>query len=86
MSYKKMAEIKSVILIAVSLMVIAVIFPIALALIGTADEYLVSNVSGTEVYLTDVIDPSILTLLTVLLPIIAIISIVMYFLPRTKKA
>ena len=84
-----MAEIKNVILIAVSLMVIAVIFPIALGLIGIAGDYVITPFNATgqnesAVLLSDVVSPALITLLTVLIPIIAIISIVMYFLPKMK--
>lgn len=77
-----MAEIKNVILLAVALMVVAVIFPIALGLIGNAGNVLVN---GTHT-LDEVVDPSIITLLTVLLPIIAIIAVVLFFLPKVKKS
>lgn len=80
-----MAEIKNVIIIAVTLMVIAVVFPIALGLISGAGDTMVS-INGTETALSELVDPSVLTLLTVLLPIIAVIGIVMYFLPRGKSA
>ncbi len=83
----KLAEIKNVILLAVALMVVAVIFPIALGLIGNAGNVVInSTVNATSGdTLTDVVDPSIITLLTVLLPIIAIIAVVLFFLPKVKK-
>lgn len=77
-----MAQIKDVILLAVALMVVAVIFPIALGLIGNAGNVVVNTTSGDT--LIDVVDPSIITLLTVLLPIIAIIAVVLFFLPKVK--
>lgn len=79
-----MAEIKNVILLAVALMVVAVIFPIALGLIGNAGNV---QVNGTAVpaTLSEVVDPAIITLLTVLLPIIAIIAVVLFFLPKVKS-
>ena len=75
-----MASIKQVILLAVALMVVAVIFPIALGLIGNAGNVVVNATSGAT--LSDVVDPSVVTLLTVLLPIIAIIAVVLFFLPK----
>ena len=82
-----MAQIKDVILLAVALMVVAVIFPIALGLIGNAGNVIVnSTVNATNSRLSDVVDPSIITLLTVLLPIIAIIAVVLFFLPKVKKS
>lgn len=67
-------------------MVVAVIFPIALGLIGNAGNVIVSNATGTPQTLADVVDPSIITLLTILLPIIAIIAVVLFFLPKVKKS
>ena len=76
------ANIKQVILIAISLIVIATILPLAIGLISGAGDVLISNVSGVEKTLSDIADPSVITLLTVLLPILAVIGITMYFLPR----
>ena len=89
------SRIKQVILLAVALMVIAVIYPIALGLIGNAGNVPFTYATqpygnSTVVYITetlaDVIDPSIITLLTVLLPIIAIIAVVLFFLPTIKSS
>jgi hypothetical protein len=77
-----MANFNKVIKLAVALIIIAVIFPIALGLIGNAGNVVVNATSGDT--LADVIDPTVLTLLVVLLPIIAIISVVMMFLPKGK--
>lgn len=76
------ANIKQVILIAVALIVIATILPLAIGLISVSGETLISNVSGVEKTLADVCDPAVLSLLTILLPILAVISITMYFLPK----
>lgn len=72
--------VRSVITIAVSLMVIALILPLGLGLLGMAGDVMVSNVSGTVKYLKDVIDPSVLTLLTILIPILAVIGIAVSFI------
>ena len=71
-----------IVMLAVALIIVAVIFPIALGLLGGAGNYIVNATSGAT--LADVIDPAVLTLLTVLIPIIAIIAVVLYFLPRSK--
>jgi len=82
-----LAEIKNVILLAVALMVVAVIFPIALGLIGNAGNVVINaTVNATNRTLAEIVDPSIITLLTVLLPIIAIIAVVLFFLPKVKKS
>ena len=68
--------VKSVIMIAVSLMVIALILPLGLGLLGLAGDTIVN---GTQT-LADVVDPSVLTLLTVLIPILAVIGIAIGFI------
>ena len=84
-----MATYTKIIMLAVSLIIIAVIFPIALGLIGNAGNVIITETGGAglneTLSLSDVIDPTVLTLLVVLLPIIAIISVVMYFLPKSKS-
>ena len=77
-----MAGYTKIIMLAVALIIVAVIFPIALGLIGNAGNVVVNATSGET--LADVIDPTVLTLLVTLLPIIAIIAVVMYFLPKSK--
>jgi hypothetical protein len=67
--------VKDVIMIAVSLMVIALILPLGLGLLGLAGDTIVN---GTTT-LSEVIDPAVLTLLTVLIPILAVIGIAVSF-------
>lgn len=76
-------SIKQVILVAISLVVIATILPLGLGLIANAGETIID--ATTNETLADVIDPSVLTLLTVLLPVLAVIGITMYFLPRVGE-
>lgn len=73
--------VKQVIMVVVSLMVIALIFPIGLGLISAAGDTIV-YINGTGSALSTLVDPSVLMLLTVLLPILAVIGLVMYFIPR----
>ena len=75
---------RKVITLAVALIIVAVIFPIALGLIANAGNVIVNATSGET--LADVLDPTVLVLLVVLLPIIAIISVVMMFLPKAKSS
>lgn len=75
---------RKVITLAVALIIVAVIFPIALGLIANAGNVIVNATSGET--LADVLDPTVLVLLVVLLPIIAIISVVMMFLPKSKSS
>lgn len=67
-------------MIVISLVVIAVIFPLGLGLISAAGDSNVT-VNGVATPLSTLVDPAVLTLLTVLLPILAVIGIVLYFLP-----
>ena len=78
-------NVKQIIGIAVSLMVVALILPLGLGLIGlSADTVLVPfNATGlneSAITFTNAVDPSILTLLTVLIPILAVIGIAVAFI------
>jgi len=75
------ANVKQVILVVVSLIVIATIMPLAIGLISNAGNTIINAQNQT---LSDVSDPAVITLLTVLLPILAIIGITMYFIPKLK--
>ena len=79
-------SIKYIIMAVVALIVIAVLFPIGLGLIGNAGETWVgltgANGTSTSDQLKNLVDPTVLILLTVLVPILAVIGIVMFFLPR----
>jgi len=66
------------------LIVIATILPLAIGLISDAGNTIINATSGET--LSDVADPSVITLLTILLPILAVIGITMYFLPKMKGA
>lgn len=76
-------DIKRVILIAVALMVIGIIIPIAVGLIANAGNVIVDTT--TNATLAQTADPSVVLMIEVLIPIIAVIAIVLMFLP-TKKA
>jgi len=67
-------SVKGVIMIAVSLMVIALILPLGLGLISGAGDTMIT-VNGTSTALSELVDPSVLVLLTVLIPILAVIGI-----------
>ena len=77
--------VKEVIMIAVSLMIIALILPLGLGLLGLAEDtiivvYNATGLNESAILLKDVIDPSVLTILTVLIPILAIIGIAIKFI------
>jgi len=76
---------KDIITIAVALMIIAVIIPMSLGLLAVAGEYVVSVANATGqgeaiVYLSDVLNPAVLMILTTLLPILAVIGIAVSFI------
>ena len=79
--------VNRVIMIVIALMVIGVVLPLGIGMIAIMDKVLISvpfNMTGlneTQLPLSEVVDPSIIVLLTVLLPILAVIGIIMYFLP-----
>jgi len=79
-------SIKNVITIAVSLMVIALILPLGLGLLGIAGDTVINGTSGSydpfnnSMTLAEAIDPSVLTLLTVLVPVLAVIGIAVAFI------
>jgi len=88
--------VKPIIMAVVSLMVIALMFPLGLGLISMAGDYVlvvgnIFNETGideaavAEVLLSDVVDPSVIMLLTVLLPILAVIGVIMYFVPSSSN-
>lgn len=81
--------IKGVITIGISIMVIALIFPLALGLIGIAENTIIipAIINATDdtiitpaVLLSDTVDTSVLTLLTILTPILAVIGIAISFI------
>ena len=82
--------VKPIIMAVVSLMVIALMFPLGLGLISMAGDYVVVVANATGVnesarVLSDIVDPSVIMLLTVLLPILAVIGIIMYFVPGSSS-
>jgi len=78
------ANVKQVIMIVVSLIVIAVIFPLGIGLVSVMGDSMITLANGSQVALSTVVDPAVLTLLTILLPILAVIGILMYFIPRSS--
>ena len=82
-------KVKSVIMVVVSLVIIAIVLPLGLGLISTMGDYQMSPFNATglnesQVLLSDIADPTVMTLLTVLLPILAVIGIILFFIPRGK--
>ena len=78
-------NVKDSIMVGVALLVIALILPLGLGLLGLAgDTVLVAfNATGlneSAITLADAVDPSIMTLLSVLIPILAVIGIAVGFI------
>jgi hypothetical protein len=71
-------------MIVVSLIIIAVVLPIGLGLVSAMGDTYVS-INGTATKLSTLVDPTVLTLLTVLLPILVVVSIALYFIPRSSN-
>jgi len=76
---------KNIITIAISLIIIAVILPIALTYIATipVQEVVVSNTTYT---VGNEIDSSLLTVLTILIPLMALIGILMAYVSYTRSS
>ena len=84
-----------IIMIAITLVIIAIILPIGLVYIGMSGDtevqitQIINESTGetglVNVSLSESVDPAIITLLTVLLPILVVIVIIMYFLPKTRS-
>lgn len=77
-----MSRVGQVIGIVVALIVIAIILPIGLGYVSNAGSTMITLANGTEVALSTLVNPAVLTLLTVLLPILAVIGITMWFIPK----
>lgn len=71
-------SIKNVVMIAVSLMIIALILPLGLGLLANAGDTVID--ATTNETLADVLDPNVITLLTVLIPILAVVGIAVAYI------
>lgn len=76
-------SIRQGVMIAVSLMIIGIVLPLGLAyLSGAGDMYVV--VGGVNQTLSEWVDPSVLTVLTILIPILAVIGIAITYIQTTQ--
>ena len=79
-------QMSQVIMISIALIIIAIILPIGLAYVGSAGNvnttFYKNKTAGTFYTLSEVVDPAVITLFTILLPILVVIGIIMYFIPR----
>jgi len=79
--------IREIVVVAVGLLIIAIVLPLGLGYVAIAGEY---NVSWSGVWnetattLADVVDPAIITLITILIPILAVIGIAVSFVQAAR--
>ena len=78
-------NVKDSIMVGVALLVIALILPLGLGLLGLAGDtvlvaYNATGLNESAITLTNAVDPSIMTLLSVLIPILAVIGIAVGFI------
>lgn len=74
---------KRIIMVVVTLFIIGAILAIGLVSVSVIGEQVV-NIGGVNYTVSDVLDPTVLTLLTTLLPILVVIGIAMYFIPKAS--
>lgn len=81
-----MALQKRITELVVSLVIIAVLLPIGIGLVSVMGDigvtYTLANGSTVTQALSELVNPTVLTLLTTLLPIIVAIGIAMYFMEK----
>jgi len=74
-------SVKSVVYVVVALIVIAVLAPMGIGLLSGAGSTMVT-VNGTSQSLTTLADPAVITILTILIPILAVVGIALGFITR----
>lgn len=72
---------REIVSITIGLVLMGVLFPIGLGLISAAGDVAV-DINGTSTLVSAVADQNVLTLLTTIVPIVAVIGIVLGFMPR----
>ncbi|MGB5911855.1 MAG: hypothetical protein WBH31_11730 [Promethearchaeia archaeon] len=65
----------------VSLIIISALLPIGLGLTSAMGQVNVT-INGVPTALSTLVDPTVLTLLTTLLPILVVVGIAMYYIPK----
>lgn len=71
--------------VALALFIISIILPLGLSYVsGIGSTYVV--VGSTNQTVAQWVDPSVITLLTILLPVMAVIGILLYFVPKMNTA
>lgn len=76
---------KAIIMIAISAIVASVVVPMGLALIAGAGSTVVYYPNGTSAgTLTSLGNANVLTMLTVILPIVIVVALIIYNIPKMK--
>jgi len=78
-------SVKQVIMIVVSLFVIAAVLPLGLASVSYIGSLNITLMDGTSGLVSTFVSPTVLSLLTTLLPILVVISIALYFIPKAGE-
>ncbi len=78
-------SIKNIIMLTLSMVIIGLVLPLGLGYVAGIDLTVVT-INGTAYSLTDLVDPSVLTLIQVVLPIVAVVGIILGFLYFGKKS
>ena len=77
---------RTIVEMVVTLIVISVLLPLGLGLVSVMGSapvtYTLINGSSVTVLLSSLVNPTVLTLLTTLLPILVVIGIAMYYIPK----
>jgi hypothetical protein len=74
-------SIQNIVLVVLGLIVMGLLLPMGLTYIGKAGD-VETTINGSAVALSDAVDPAVITLLTILLPIMVVIGIIMAYIPR----
>lgn len=76
-------SVTDVVMITVSFILMGVILPIGIGLLSAAGDQAVM-INGTSTLVSTVADANVLTLLTVLVPILGIVSIALAYIPKMR--
>jgi hypothetical protein len=78
-----MVSARDIVNIVVSLVLIGVVMPIGIGLVAAFDQQTVA-INGTSTLIGDIVDSNVLTLITVLIPVLAVVGIAMGYIPKMR--
>ena len=76
-------SIREIVSVSLALIIMAIIYPIGLAYIGAAEDFVI-YVNGTATTVADAVDATTLTLFQSIVPLMAVITAIMGFMPRLQ--